>query len=114
MSRGATTKASASEADNLGADKAIDGKRGTRWSSGTAKPEKNTSTYLEVDRQGDLKINFHDIEFEAHGRLVEAEATSRSSRSVSGPGSSDWIPVKTVSNARENGSGYEPRRSCDA
>lgn len=106
--QGATAKASASEADNLGADKAIDGKRGTRWSSGTAKPEKNTSTYLEVDLKATSKIGFLDIEFEERTVDVKPSNVKEFEIQYQAPGSSDWVPVKTVSNA-QNGSGYEPR-----
>lgn len=106
--QGATAKANASEADNLGADKAIDGKRGTRWSSGTAKPEKNTSTYLEVDLKATSKIGFLDIEFEERTVDVKPSNVKEFEIQYQAPGSSDWIPVKTVSNA-QNGSGYEPR-----
>ena len=106
--QGATAKASASETDNLGADKAIDGKRGTRWSSGTAKPEKNTSTYLEVDLKATSKIGFLDIEFEERTVDVKPSNVKAFDIQYQAPGSSDWIPVKTVSNA-QNGSGYEPR-----
>ena len=106
--QGATTKANASEADNLGADKAIDGKRGTRWSSGTAKPEKNTSAYLEVDLKATSKIGFLDIEFEERTVDVKPSNVKEFEIQYQAPGSSDWIPVKTVSNA-QNGSGYEPR-----
>lgn len=106
--QGATAKANASEADNLGADKAIDGKRGTRWSSGTAKPEKNTSTYLEVDLKATSKIGFLDIEFEERTVDVKPSNVKEFEIQYQAPGSSDWVPVKTVSNA-QNGSGYEPR-----
>ncbi len=106
--QGATAKANAFEADNLGADKAIDGKRGTRWSSGTAKPEKNTSTYLEVDLKATSKIGFLDIEFEERTVDVKPSNVKEFEIQYQAPGSSDWVPVKTVSNAR-NGSGYEPR-----
>lgn len=106
--QGATAKANAFEADNLGADKAIDGKRGTRWSSGTAKPEKNTSTYLEVDLKATSKIGFLDIEFEERTVAVKPSNVKAFDIQYQAPGSSDWVPVKTVSNAR-NGSGYEPR-----
>lgn len=106
--QGATAKANAFEADNLGADKAIDGKRGTRWSSGTAKPEKNTSTYLEVDLKATSKIGFLDIEFEERTVAVKPSNVKAFDIQYQAPGSSDWVPVKTVSNA-QNGSGYEPR-----
>ena len=106
--QGATAKANAFEADNLGAGKAIDGKRGTRWSSGTAKPEKNTSTYLEVDLKATSKIGFLDIEFEERTVDVKPSNVKEFEIQYQAPGSSDWVPVKTVSNAR-NGSGYEPR-----
>ena len=106
--QGATAKGNASEADNLGADKAIDGKRGTRWSSGTVKPEKNTSTYLEVDLKATSKIGFLDIEFEERTVDVKPSNVEEFEIQYQAPGSSDWIPVKTVSNA-QNGSGYEPR-----
>ena len=106
--QGATAKGNASEADNLGADKAIDGKRGTRWSSGTAKPEKNTSTYLEVDLKATSKIGFLDIEFEERTVDVKPSNVKEFEIQYQAPGSSDWAPVKTVSNV-QNGSGYEPR-----
>ena len=106
--QGATAKANAFEADNLGADKAIDGKRGTRWSSGTAKPEKNTSTYLEVDLKATSKIGFLDIEFEERTVDVKPSNVKAFDIQYQAPGSSDWIRAKTVSNA-QNGSGYEPR-----
>lgn len=106
--QGATAKANAFEADNLGADKAIDGKRGTRWSSGTAKPEKNTSTYLEVDLKAASKIGFLDIEFEERTVDVKPSNVKEFEIQYQPPGSSDWIRAKTVSNA-QNGSGYEPR-----
>lgn len=106
--QGATAKANAFEADNLGADKAIDGKRGTRWSSGTAKPEKNTSTYLEVDLKATSKIGFLDIEFEERTVDVKPSNVKEFVIQYQAPGSSDWVPVKTVSNV-QNGSGYEPR-----
>lgn len=106
--QGATAKANASEADNLGADKAIDGKRGTRWSSGTAKPEKNTNTYLEVDLKATSKIGFLDIEFEERTVDVKPSNVKEFEIQYQAPGSSDWIRAKTVSNA-QNGSGYEPR-----
>lgn len=106
--QGATAKANAFEADNLGADKAIDGKRGTRWSSGTAKPEKNTSTYLEVDLKATSKIGFLDIEFEERTVDVKPSNVKAFDIQYQAPGSSDWVRAKTVSNA-QNGSGYEPR-----
>lgn len=106
--QGATAKASASETADFGADKAIDGKRGTRWSSGTAKPEKNTSTYLEVDLKATSKIGFLDIEFEERTVAVKPSNVKAFDIQYQAPGSSDWVPVKTVSNA-QNGSGYEPR-----
>lgn len=106
--QGATAKANAFEADNLGADKAIDGKRGTRWSSGTAKPEKTTSTYLEVDLKATSKIGFLDIEFEERTVDVKPSNVKAFDIQYQAPGSSDWVPVKTVSNA-QSGSGYEPR-----
>lgn len=83
--QGATAKANAFEADNLGADKAIDGKRGTRWSSGTAKPEKNTSTYLGGRPQGDLqdRLPRHRVRG-AHGRC-QAEQRQGVRDPVSGP-----------------------------
>lgn len=104
----ATARANAFEADNLGADKAIDGKRGTRWSSGTAKPEKNTSTYLEVDLKATSKIGFLDIEFEERTVDVKPSNVKEFEIQYQAPGSSDWVSAKTVSNA-QNGSGYEPR-----
>lgn len=106
--QGATAKANAFEADNLGADKAIDGKRGTRWSSGTAKPEKNTSTYLEVDLKATSKIGFLDIEFEERTVDVKPSNVKAFDIQYQAPGSSDWIRAKTVSNV-QSGSGYEPR-----
>lgn len=106
--QGATAKANASETADFGADKAIDGKRGTRWSSGTAKPEKNTSTYLEVDLKATSKIGFLDIEFEERTVDVKPSNVKAFDIQYQAPGSSDWVPVKTVSNA-QNGSGYEPR-----
>ena len=106
--QGATAKANAFEADNLGADKAIDGKRGTRWSSGTAKPEKNTSTYLEVDLKATSKIGFLDIEFEERTVDVKPSNVKEFEIQYQAPGSSDWVRAKTVSNA-QSGSGYEPR-----
>ena len=106
--QGETAKANAFEADNLGADKAIDGKRGTRWSSGTAKPEKNTSTYLEVDLKATSKIGFLDIEFEERTVDVKPSNVKAFDIQYQAPGSSDWVSAKTVSNA-QNGSGYEPR-----
>lgn len=104
----ATARANAFEADNLGADKAIDGKRGTRWSSGTAKPEKNTSTYLEVDLKATSKIGFLDIEFEERTVDVKPSNVKEFEIQYQAPGSFDWVSAKTVSNA-QNGSGYEPR-----
>lgn len=106
--QGATAKANAFEADNLGADKAIDGKRGTRWSSGTAKPEKNTSTYLEVDLKATSKIGFLDIEFEERTVDVKPSNVKAFDIQYQAPGSSDWVPARTVSNV-QSGSGYEPR-----
>lgn len=106
--QGATAKANASETTDFGADKAIDGKRGTRWSSGTAKPEKNTSTYLEVDLKATSKIGFLDVEFEERTVDVKPSNVKAFEIQYQAPGSSDWVPVKTVSNA-QNGSGYEPR-----
>lgn len=106
--QGATAKGNASEADNLGADKAIDGKRGTRWSSGTAKPEKNTSTYLEVDLKATSKIGFLDIEFEERTVDVKPSNVKAFDIQYQAPGSSDWVPARTVSNV-QSGSGYEPR-----
>ena len=106
--QGATAKANAFEADNLGADKAIDGKRGTRWSSGTAKPEKNTSTYLEVDLKATSKIGFLDIEFEERTVAVKPSNVKAFDIQYQAPGSSDWVPARTVSNV-QSGSGYEPR-----
>lgn len=104
----ATARANAFEADNLGADKAIDGKRGTRWSSGTAKPEKNTSTYLEVDLKATSKIGFLDIEFEERTVDVKPSNVKAFDIQYQAPGSSDWVPARTVSNV-QSGSGYEPR-----
>lgn len=106
--QGATAKANAFEADNLGADKAIDGKRGTRWSSGTAKPDKTTSTYLEVDLKATSKIGFLDVEFEERTVDVKPSNVKAFEIQYQAPGSSDWIRAKTVLNA-QNGSGYEPR-----
>lgn len=106
--QGATAKANAFEADNLGADKAIDGKRGTRWSSGTAKPEKNTSTYLEVDLKATSKIGFLDIEFEERTVDVKPSNVKAFDIQYQAPGSSNWVPARTVSNV-QSGSGYEPR-----
>lgn len=106
--QGATAKASASETADFGADKAIDGKRGTRWSSGTAKPEKNTSTYLEVDLKATSKIGFLDIEFEERKVDVKPSNVKEFEIQYQAPGSSDWVRAKTVSNA-QSGSGYEPR-----
>lgn len=106
--QGATAKANASETADFGADKAIDGKRGTRWSSGTAKPEKNTSTYLEVDLKATSKIGFLDVEFEERTVDVKPSNVKAFEIQYQAPGSSDWVSAKTVSNA-QNGSGYEPR-----
>lgn len=106
--QGATAKANAFEADNLGADKAIDGKRGTRWSSGTAKPDKTTITYLEVDLKATSKIGFLDVEFEERTVDVKPSNVKAFEIQYQAPGSSDWIRAKTVLNA-QNGSGYEPR-----
>lgn len=106
--QGATAKANASETTDFGADKAIDGKRGTRWSSGTAKPEKNTSTYLEVDLKATSKIGFLDVEFEERTVDVKPSNVKAFEIQYQAPGSSDWIRAKTVLNA-QNGSGYEPR-----
>lgn len=106
--QGATAKANASETTDFGADKAIDGKRGTRWSSGTAKPEKNASTYLEVDLKATSKIGFLDVEFEERTVDVKPSNVKAFEIQYQAPGSSDWIRAKTVLNA-QNGSGYEPR-----
>ena len=73
----------------LAPDKAIDGKRGTRWSSGTAKPEKNTSTYLEVDLKATSKIGFLDIEFEERTVDVKPSNVKAFEIQYQAPGSSD-------------------------
>lgn len=106
--QGATAKASASETADFGADKAIDGKRGTRWSSGTAKPDKTTSTYLEVDLKATSKIGFLDIGFEERTVDVKPSNVKEFEIQYQAPGSSDWVSAKTVSNV-QSGSGYEPR-----
>lgn len=106
--QGATAKANASETADFGADKAIDGSRRTRWSSGTAKPDNNTSTYLEVDLKATSKIGFLDVEFEERTVDVKPSNVKAFEIQYQAPGSSDWIRAKTVSNA-QNGFGYEPR-----
>ena len=107
---GATASASGREDDSpaLDASKAIDGDRGTRWSSGKTTPVENEETWIAAELKSPAKIQFVDVEFENRGVDVKPSNVCGFEIQYQEPGSDAWQSAKAVEN-KKSGDGYETR-----
>lgn len=105
---GGTATASAYEDNNdkFKPDHAIDGKTDTRWSSSSAKPNKDDTTWLAVDLKQAAKLQFFDIQFEGRTVAVKPSNVKGFDIQYQTPGSDEWKLAKTVENVK-SGDGYE-------
>ncbi|MDO4595657.1 MAG: discoidin domain-containing protein [Coriobacteriaceae bacterium] len=101
---GATMSASGQEADTLTPAKANDGRDDTRWSSGTAKPDK--SVHLTATLKQATKFAEFDVQFENRSVAVSPSNVKSFDIEYKAPGSSEWVKAKSVGNATQ-GSGYK-------
>lgn len=105
--RTATMTASGVE-DSLTADKAADGKTGKqdRWSSGTAKPEKNDKTWLMGTFAKPTQIKQFNVQFEDRTVAVMPGNVKGFTIQYQTDGSTEWKDAKVVAN-EQSGSGYK-------
>ena len=106
--RKSTMSASGQEAPTLTPDKAGDGDKGTRWSSGEQKPGKDERTYLVSTFEKATKVRFFRVQFEDRGSNPVAPSNVKAfDIQYKAPGSDAWTKLQTVTN-KKSGEGYTP------
>ena len=100
--------ASGQEASTLTPDKAGDGDKATRWSSGEQKPGKDENTYLVSTFEKATKLRYFKIQFEDRGTNPVAPSNVKAfDIQYKAPGSDNWTKLQTVTN-KTSGQGYTP------
>ena len=103
-----TMSASGQEADTLTPNKAGDGDDGTRWSSGTQRPNKDESTFLASTFKKATKVRNIKVAFETRTVDVKPSNVKAFDIQYKAPGSDTWTKLQTVNNT-QSGSGYSTK-----
>ena len=106
LALGATATSSGNEAAQFDAAKANDGKLETRWSSGTACPQKDENTWLQLHFEKPVSLAQVKVTLETRANVDPKPSNVKGFEiQVKTDGSADWAPAATVSNVA-SGDGY--------
>ena len=103
-----TMSANGQEAGTLTPNKAGDGDDGTRWSSGTQRPNKDESTFLASTFKKATKVRNIKVAFETRTVDVKPSNVKAFDIQYKAPGSDTWTKLQTVNNT-QSGSGYSTK-----
>lgn len=102
----ATAKASGQEDASHGAKNANDGNMSTRWSSGTACPQKDTNTWIELDFKKPTAVQQINVMFETREKCDPVPSNVKGfDIQVKESDGGDWKTIATVAN-QPVGDGY--------